>query len=60
MSIDMHIKPVTLKEGNTPLHRLKKLGDRLGLGNLYVKDEIRNPTWSYKGRLSTVAVTRAI
>jgi len=29
MPIDKHIKPVTLKEGNTPLYHLKKLGDRL-------------------------------
>lgn len=52
--------PVTLDEGETPLRHLKKLGEKLGLSNLYVKDESRNPTWSYKDRLCSVAVTKAV
>lgn len=51
--------PVSLGEGNTPLLRLKRTGERLGLGRLYLKDETRNPTWSYKDRLAAVAVTKA-
>ena len=53
-------RPITLDEGNTPLLHLKRLGDKLGFDQLYIKDESRNPTWSYKDRLCSVAVTRAV
>lgn len=51
---------VSLGEGGTPLVHLKRLGERLGLPNLYAKDETRNPTWSYKDRLCAVAVNHAV
>jgi threonine synthase len=51
---------VTLGEGGTPLTELPRLAGRYGLGRLHVKDETRNPTWSFKDRLAAVAVTRAI
>ena len=51
--------PVSLGEGSTPLIRLRDLGERIGLDRLYVKDETRNPTWSYKDRLAAVAVSHA-
>jgi len=53
-------RPVTLGEGATPLIHLERLGRRLGLRRLYAKDESRNPTWSYKDRLCSVAVTHAV
>jgi threonine synthase len=53
-------RPVTLGEGATPLVHLERLGRRLGLPRLYAKDESRNPTWSYKDRLCSVAVTHAV
>lgn len=46
---------VSLGEGNTPLVPV----DRLGLGPLWLKDESRNPTWSFKDRLASAAVTMA-
>jgi threonine synthase len=52
--------PVTLGEGATPLVPLERLGRRLDLPRLYAKDETRNPTWSFKDRLSTVAVTHGL
>jgi threonine synthase len=52
--------PVTLGEGATPLLRLERLGHRLGLPRLYAKDESQNPTWSYKDRLCSLAVTHAV
>ncbi|MBI2218982.1 MAG: pyridoxal-phosphate dependent enzyme [Candidatus Rokubacteria bacterium] len=52
-------RAVTLGEGGTPLVRLERLGRRLGLSRLYAKDESRNPTWSYKDRLCSVAVSHA-
>ena len=46
---------VTLGEGSTPL--LPASG--LGLGDVWIKDESRNPTWSFKDRLASAAVTMA-
>lgn len=51
--------PVSLGEGATPLLPLNRLGPRLGLHRLMLKDETRNPTWSYKDRLAAAAVTKA-
>ena len=53
-------RPVSLGEGGTPVVRLERLGARLGLPNLYAKDESRNPTWSYKDRLCATAVSHAV
>ncbi|MFZ0592854.1 MAG: threonine synthase [Bryobacteraceae bacterium] len=50
---------VTLGEGLTPLLPLQSLGRRLGLADLWVKDEGRNPTASFKARGMSVAVTMA-
>jgi threonine synthase len=53
-------RPVTLGEGGTPLVHLERLGARLGLSRLFAKDESRNPTWSYKDRLCSTAVSHAV
>jgi threonine synthase len=50
---------VSLGEGTTPLIPARRLGQRLGLTALYVKDEGLNPTGSFKARGMSVAVTRA-
>ena len=50
---------ITLNEGDTPLHSTSRLGQYLGIEKLYIKDESRNPTQSYKDRLSAVAVSYA-
>jgi threonine synthase len=52
--------PVTLGEGATPLLRLARLGDRHGFDDLWVKDEGKNPTGSFKARGIAAAVTRAV
>ena len=52
-------EPVSIGEGNTPLLHLKRLGEKLGIANLYVKDETRNPTLSYKDRICSLLVTKA-
>ncbi|MEM2197419.1 MAG: threonine synthase [Sulfolobales archaeon] len=51
---------ITLEEGNTPLIKAKNLSKVLGLNNLYLKDESRNPTWSYKDRLCAVAISKGL
>jgi len=50
---------VTLGEGWTPLLRTDRLGKKLGLGNLYIKDESQNPTQSFKARGMAAAVSMA-
>lgn len=50
---------VSLGEGFTPLVHAERLGERLGLANLYLKDESRNPTGSFKARGLAVAVSMA-
>jgi len=45
-----------LVPGCTPLVRAHRLGEALGLRNLYLKNDTRNPTWSFKDRVVAVAV----
>lgn len=53
-------KIVSLNEGGTGLHPCPRLGEKLGLKQLYVKNEGENPTGSFKDRGMTVGVTKAI
>jgi len=46
--------------GYTPVFQPRQLAERLGMRRLWVKDESRNPTASYKDRASAVVVARAI
>ncbi len=48
-----------LQVGWTPLYRARKAGAALGLSNLYIKDDGRNPTASFKDRASAVVVAKA-
>jgi threonine synthase len=50
---------VSLGEGWTPLLHAEALGRRLGLKQLYIKDESQNPTQSFKARGMTAAVSMA-
>jgi len=45
--------------GGTPLYHARQLGERLGLSQLYLKDDGRNPTASFKDRASAVVVAVA-
>ena len=45
--------------GGTPVFNLSVLAQRLGLQNLWLKDESRNPTASFKDRASAIVVARA-
>ncbi len=60
MPIHESTKLVTLNEGGTGLHCSPRLGEELGLKNLYVKNEGENPTGSFKDRGMTVGVTKAV
>jgi len=48
-----------LKVGNTPFGRAGRLGAAMGLANLFLKDDGRNPSASLKDRASAIAVARA-
>ena len=50
---------VSLAEGGTGLHHCKRLGRKLGLKKLFVKNEGENPTGSFKDRGMTVAISKA-
>ncbi|MDG6910152.1 MAG: pyridoxal-phosphate dependent enzyme [Nitrososphaerota archaeon] len=50
---------VSLGEGGTPLLKAERLGAELGVANLMIKDETRNPTGSFLDRGSTVLLSLA-
>jgi threonine synthase len=52
-------EPVDLNAGFTPLIKAENLGERLGLSNLYLKNDCANPSWSFKDRVVAVASTKA-
>jgi len=52
--------PVTaLAAGVTPLVRADRLAERLGIGEVWVKNDAANPTHSFKDRVVTVALAKA-
>jgi threonine synthase len=48
-----------LEPGLTPLVRADRLAERLGLGELWVKNDAANPTHSFKDRVVAVALAKA-
>ena len=50
---------ISFGEGWTPLLPAKKLGEDVGIRELYIKDESQNPTQSFKARGMAVAVSMA-
>jgi threonine synthase len=59
LPVDPGETPLSLGEGQTPLLRVERLASRLGLGNLWIKDEGTNPTGSFKARGLCAAIHRA-
>jgi len=55
-------RPLTgFNSGFTPLVRCDRLAERLGLSELYIKDDsVNHPTLSYKDRVVSIAATRAV
>jgi len=52
-------KEVDLGTGFTPLVKADNLGHELGLNRLYIKNDCLTPTYSFKDRAVSVAVTKA-
>ncbi len=59
LDLPAHTQVVTLREGNTPLIPMPRLGGELGC-ELYVKFEGLNPTGSFKDRGMTAAISEAL
>jgi threonine synthase len=53
-----NVPPVQV--GWTPLYKSEKLGAEAGVHNLYIKDDGRNPSASFKDRASAVVTARAL
>jgi len=49
-----------MQVGWTPLYKAQLLEKALGLNFIYVKDDGRNPTASFKDRASAIGVAKAI
>lgn len=52
--------PISLKVGMTPLINSVSLGKRLGLRNLYIKNDGLNPSGSFKDRASLLVVAHCL
>jgi threonine synthase len=53
-------RAVGIPSGFTPLLRADRLGAALGLKNLYVKNDAVNPTYSFKDRVVSLAISKAL
>ena len=51
---------VDISAGYTPLVKADNLGRKLGLEQLYIKNDSVNPSFSFKDRVVSVAVTKAV
>ena len=51
---------VSLDDGGTPLQHCKNLGAKLGLKELYVKNDTINPTLSFKDRPASVGISKCL
>jgi len=59
LPVDDDANIVSLGEGWTPLLQAQRLGKKLGIEKLYIKDESQNPTQSFKARGMSAAVSMA-
>jgi threonine synthase len=49
-----------LQPGLTPLVRADRLAERLGIGEVWIKNDAANPTHSFKDRVVAVALAKAV
>jgi threonine synthase len=50
---------ISLGEGGTPCRSSKQFGEKLGINNLYFKDETQNPTNSFKDRVAALLISHS-
>jgi len=51
---------LSLGEGQTALIRSHRLREKIGLKNLYFKNETQNPTWTFKDRGTALSLQNAV
>jgi len=51
---------ISLGEGGTPLIAVPELAHELRAEQVWIKDESRNPTWTFKDRNAAVTVSKAV
>jgi threonine synthase len=59
LPIEQKTNIVSIDAGMTPLTKAENLGKKLGLKNLYIKNDSVNPTFSFKDRPAGIAVSKA-
>ena len=59
LPVDPRVAVPSLSIGWTPLYHARRLSSDLGLKNVWVKDDGRQPTASFKDRASAIAVVKA-
>ena len=59
LPLPLDSEPISLGEGWTPLLPAPRFGEKIGLPHVWIKDESRNPTGSFKARGMTAAVSMA-
>ncbi len=59
LPIESKANIVSIGAGLTPLIKADNLGEKLGLNNLYIKNDSVNPTFSFKDRPAGVAISKA-
>ncbi|KXA90233.1 hypothetical protein AKJ61_01125 [candidate division MSBL1 archaeon SCGC-AAA259B11] len=60
LPVDEEKNMISIGEGNTPLIKVDRLGDVLGINDLWLKEETQNPTSSFKDRPMSVGVSKAL
>jgi threonine synthase len=60
LPVENESNTVTLGEGGTPLIRSDRLAKKLNMTTLYLKDDTRSPTASFKDRPMTVGVSKGV
>lgn len=60
LPVDNRPSCLNLNVGWTPLYRASRLEKELGVDYIYIKDDGRNPTASFKDRASAIGVAKAI
>jgi threonine synthase len=51
---------MSLGEGGTPLHQARRLAGEVDLSTVYLKDETRNPTNSFRDRCAALLISNAL
>ena len=59
LPVSSPVSVITLEEGATPLVEAIRLGNRFNFGELLIKNEMANPTGSFKDRQVSVGISHA-